>query len=107
SVKPRLLFTADIDQLKKVATQVENDVKQQQMEQQNNKKAAQTALDLNSILEEANDKFSDSYLRQKSNWKDFKPFVAQFISILNKVSDQAEGKTVTAKPAPKPGSTDA
>ena len=61
------------------------------------------------MLEEANEKFSDSYLRQKSNWKDFKPFVAQFISILNKVADQAEGKT-EAKAAPaktaSPGDTD-
>ena len=101
AVKPRLLFTADIDQLRKVATQVENDVKQQQTEQQGAKKAAQTALDLNSVLEEANAKFSDSYLRQKSNWKDFKPFVTQFISILNKVADQAEGKTEAPKPPPK------
>ena len=98
TVKPRLLFTASIDQLKQVAGQVENDVKQQQVQQQGAQKAAQTALDLNSVLAEANAKFSDSYLRQKSNWKDFKPFVVQFISILNKVADQAEGKT-EAKPA--------
>jgi hopanoid biosynthesis associated RND transporter like protein HpnN len=106
SVKPRLLFTASVDQLKKVADQVENDVRQQRAEQEGAQKAAQTALDLNSILEEANAKFSDSYLREKSNWKEFKPFVAQFISILNKVSDQAEGKA-EAKPAPAPGKTDA
>jgi hypothetical protein len=93
SVKPRLLFTADIDQLNKIAAEVENDVKQQQAYLEGAKKATQTAMDLNSILEEANAKFSDSYLRQKSNWTEFKPFVTQFISILNKVSDQAEGKT--------------
>ncbi len=103
SVKPRLLFTADVDQLKKVATEVENDVKQQQAEQQGAKNAAQTALDLNSVLEEANAKFTDSYLRQKSNWKEFKPFVAQFISILNKVADQAEGKTENAPAKPADG----
>ncbi len=101
TVKPRLLFTADLDQLKKIAGQVENDVKQQQDERTRSAKAEQTATDLNSILEEANAKFNDSYLREKSNWKDFKPFVAQFISILDKVADQAGGKT--AKPAPKPG----
>jgi hopanoid biosynthesis associated RND transporter like protein HpnN len=99
SVKPRLLFTADIDQLNKIATEVENDVKQQQADQAGAKKATQTAMDLNSILEEANAKFTDSYLRKKSNWTDFKPFVVQFISILNKVSDQAEGKTEKPKPA--------
>jgi hopanoid biosynthesis associated RND transporter like protein HpnN len=99
SVKPRLLFTASIDQLQKIAGQVENDVKQQQAEQNSANKASATALDLNSFLEEANAKFSDSYLRKKSNWAEFKPFVAQFISILNKVADQAEGKTEAAKPA--------
>jgi len=105
SVKPRLLFTADIDQLNKIATEVENDVKQQQVQREGAKKATQTALDLNSVLEEANAKFSDSYLRQKSNWTEFKPFVAQFISILNKVADQAEGKTEKPKPA-KPNTHD-
>jgi hopanoid biosynthesis associated RND transporter like protein HpnN len=99
SVKPRLLFTDNIDDLKKVADEVENDVKQQQP---NSGKSGPTALDLNSVLDEANQKFSDSYLREKSNWTDFKPFVAQFISILNKVSDQAEGKPdPTKKPAAK------
>ncbi len=102
SVKPRLLFTDGIDDLKKVADQVENDVKQQRQDQKNQKTAEQTALDLNSVLAEANAKFSDSYLRQKSNWTAFKPFVAQFISILNKVSDQAEGKTVAPKKSSAP-----
>jgi predicted RND superfamily exporter protein len=96
SVKPRLLFTASMDQLKKVEEQVDTEVK----EQQGQSKSEATALDLNSILAEANAKFSDSYLRQKSNWKAFKPFVAQFVSILNKVSDQAE-----AKPAPAAAKT--
>ncbi len=99
SVKPRLLFTADIDQLNKIAAEVENDVKQQQADRTGARKATQTAVDLNSILEQANAKFTDSYLRQKSNWTEFKPFVAQFISILNKVSEQAEGKTEKANPA--------
>ncbi len=106
SVKPRLLFTADVDQLKKIAGQVENDVRQQRADQQGAQKAAQTALDLNSVLEEANAKFSDSYLREKSNWKDFKPFVAQFVSILNKVADQAEGKTEKPAPAANNGGND-
>jgi hopanoid biosynthesis associated RND transporter like protein HpnN len=98
SVKPRLLFTDKIDDLKKVADQVENDVQQQQQSEQ---KSEQTALDLNSVLAEANQKFSDSYLRQKSNWTAFKPFVAQFVSILNKVSDQAEGKAAAPAAAAK------
>jgi hopanoid biosynthesis associated RND transporter like protein HpnN len=105
TVKPRLLFTASIDQLKEIEDQVENDVKERQGEA----KDQQTALDLNSVLAEANAKFSDSYLREKSNWKAFKPFVAQFVSLLNKVSDQAEDKTAApAKTADtgKGGETD-
>ena len=106
TVKPHLLFTASIDQLKKVEDQVNSEVKAQQGQS----KSEETALDLNSILSEANAKFSDSYLREKSNWKDFKPFVAQFVSILNKVSDQAEGKTTGASKktadANKGGETD-
>ena len=90
-VTPRLLFTRNIPELKKIADQVEA---QAQAQTQNQKSSEQIALDLNSILEQANEKFSDKYLRQSSNWKDFTPFVSQFISILNKVSAQAEGKTV-------------
>ncbi len=90
SVKPRLLFTRDIDELEKIAKQVESEVGAQQ---QNEEHSKQIALDLNSILDEANQKFNDKYLRKSDNWKDFKPFVARFISILNKVSSQASGKT--------------
>ena len=93
-VKPRLLFTRDVPELEKIAKQVQDQVNAQQQSQ---KKSEQIALDLNSILDEANQKFNDKYLRESSNWKDFTPFVAQFISVLNKVSDQAEGK---AAPAP-------
>ena len=84
-VEPRLLFTRDVPELEKIAKQVEDQVKAQQGQ-------GQVALDLNSILNQANQKFNDKYLRESSNWKDFTPFVAQFISVLNKVSDQAEGK---------------
>ena len=90
AVKPRLLFTQDISQLQKIAKQVEDEAAAQAQDQQ---KSQQIALDLNSILDQANQKFNDKYLRQSSNWKDFTPFVTQFISILNKVSTQAEGKT--------------
>jgi uncharacterized protein len=107
TIKPHLLFTTSIDQLKKIEEQVNNEAKAQQGDQS---KSTQTSLDLNSILAEANAKFSDSYLREKSNWKDFKPFVAQFVSILNKVSDQAEGKpspaAKKADDANKSGETD-
>ena len=94
TIKPRLLFTRDVSELEKIAKQVESERDTQQANQHSSE---QIALDLNSILNEADQKFNDKYLRKSDNWKDFKPFVAQFISILNKVSSQAEGKTAPVK----------
>jgi hopanoid biosynthesis associated RND transporter like protein HpnN len=95
SVKPRLLFTQTPAQLEKIAKQLADQVDIQKQTQANNKKIQQMALDLNSILSEASEKFNDpTYLRDKNNWKDFTPFVKQFVAILDKVSAQAEGKTV-------------
>ncbi len=90
-VKPRLLFTRDPDELKKIAGQIEDEVA---TEKANTQSSEQTALDLNSILNEANQKFNDKYLRDKKNWPDFNKFVARFVSILDKISAQADGKTL-------------
>ena len=93
SVKPRLLFTRSPEELEKIAKQLSDQVDLQKQTQDKNQKIQQMALDLNSILSEASQKFNDpTYLHKKENWKDFKPFVKQFNSILNKVSAQAEGK---------------
>ncbi len=95
SVKPRLLFTRSVEDLEKIAQQLQDQVNLQKQTQEKNKKIEQMALDLNSILSEASEKFNDpTYLHKKENWKDFTPFVKQFDDILNKVSAQAEGKTV-------------
>ena len=91
SVKTRLLFTRDVDELKKIEDQLETEVAAQKTDAKNSE---QVALDLNSILAEANKKFDDKYLRKKENWGDFNKFVARFISILNKVAAQADGKTL-------------
>jgi uncharacterized protein len=92
SVKPRLLFTRSPEELEKIAKQLEDQKNLQQQNLDKNKQAEQMALDLNSILSEASQKFNDpTYLHKKENWKDFNPFVKQFVSILNKVSAQAEG----------------
>lgn len=100
TVKPRLLFTRDTPELQKIYKEVQGEVDDQEA---TNEHAQQISLDLNSILNEANQKFNDSYLRKKENWKDFKPFVARFVSILNKVSSQAEGHTgPAAKKATSP-----
>ncbi len=94
NVKPRLLFTRDIDDLKKVADQVEAQQKAAKATQQNSQQIEQIALDLNSILDQANQKIDDKYLRNKDNWKNFDAFVTQFVSVLNKVAAQADGKTL-------------
>ena len=94
TVKPRLLFTRDTDDLKKIATQIDDEVAAEKANQKSNEQATQTALDLNSILNEANADFNDSYLRDKKNWPAFKQFVPRFVDILNKIAAQAEGKTL-------------
>jgi hopanoid biosynthesis associated RND transporter like protein HpnN len=95
SVKPRLLFTREPKDLETIEKQLADQVGVQKQTQEKNQKAQQMALDLNSILSEATAKFNDpTYLHKKENWQDFTPFVKQFVSILNKVSAQAEGKTV-------------
>jgi len=94
SVKPRLLFTRDTDDLKKIAKQIEDEISAEKANQKSNEQTTKTALDLNSILNEANSDFNDSYLRDKKNWPAFKQFVPRFVDILNKISAQAEGKTL-------------
>jgi predicted RND superfamily exporter protein len=107
SVKPRLLFTQSPEALEKIAQQLAGQVNLQKQTESKNKKVQQMALDLNSILAETLQKFNDpTYLHQKQNWKDFTPFVKQFNSILDKVSAQAEGKTVDQE-APQDSADDA
>jgi hopanoid biosynthesis associated RND transporter like protein HpnN len=91
AIKPRLLFTRTPGELGKIADQLQSEVSAQKMSAE---KTKQIALDLNSILAEADQKFDDKYLRKKENWPDFKKFVDQFVSILNKVAAQADGKTL-------------
>jgi hopanoid biosynthesis associated RND transporter like protein HpnN len=102
SIKPRLLFTTPSDELEKIAKQLQGEVDAQKSSEE---KSQQIALDLNSILTEANQKFDDKYLRKKENWVEFKPFVKQFVSILNNVSAQADGKTL-AQEQPKASADD-
>ncbi|MCS7063631.1 MAG: MMPL family transporter [Methylacidiphilales bacterium] len=47
-------------------------------------------LDINSILNEANAKFSEKYLRRASNWREFKPFVARFIEMLDQLASHLQ-----------------
>jgi hopanoid biosynthesis associated RND transporter like protein HpnN len=106
SVKPRLLFTRSPEELEKIAKQLADQVNLQKQTEDKNQKIQQMALDLNSILSETLQKFNDpDYLHKKENWKDFTPFVKQFVSILDKVSAQAEGKTLQQE-APQDSSDD-
>jgi hopanoid biosynthesis associated RND transporter like protein HpnN len=92
AVKQRMLFTRKLDELDQIANQLES---QLALQKQSVAQSEQMALDLNSILDQANKKFDDKYLRDKKNWVEFKPFVKQFVSILNKVAEQAGGKKIT------------
>ena len=96
NIKPRLLFTRDKIELEKIADELETE---SNLRKKNEKDFRQTALDLNSILDEANEKFDDKYLQKSENWKDFNSFVARFVSLLNKISTQAEGKTLGSESA--------
>jgi len=98
-LKPRLLFTRDKSELEKIAEELEAEVSFQKQTERN---AQQISLDLNSILDEAKSKFNGDYLRKSENWKDFNPFVARFVAILNKISAQAEGKTLARENADAP-----
>ncbi|MDE1171011.1 MAG: MMPL family transporter [Verrucomicrobium sp.] len=54
-------------------------------------------LDLNSMLDQADAMFNDKYLRKKSNWKEFKPFVDRFADMLDQLADQIENKADAPK----------
>jgi len=94
AIKPRLLFTRTPEELENIAAQLEEQVNLQKQTEEKNQKIQQIALDLNSILSEADQKFDDKYLRDKKNWPDFKKFVDLFVSTLDKVAAQADGKTL-------------
>jgi uncharacterized protein len=94
AIEPRLLFTRTPEELENIASQLEDQVNLQKQTEEKNQKIQQIALDLNSILAEADQKFDDKYLRNKKNWPDFKKFVDLFVSTLDKVAAQADGKTL-------------
>ena len=104
NVKSRFMFTRDTDDLKQIAEKVETQARLQKASQQNTE---QVALDLNSILDQANKKMDDKYLRDKNNWGNFDGFIKQFVSILNKVAAQADGKTLAQEQSAAAGTDDA
>lgn len=91
-IEERFLFLAPMEDLREIEEQV----------RLGREAIQKTALpfDLNSTLDQANRSFDDKYLRQKENWKEFKPFVEQFKSVLNQVADQIE-ECASIKPRTK------
>lgn len=56
-------------------------------------KTTKANFDLNSMLNQATQAMgNEQYLRKKENWKDFKPFVDRFASMLDQLADKVEGK---------------
>lgn len=57
-------------------------------------KTTKVNFDLHSMLNQASSAMgNEQYLRKKENWKDFKPFVDRFASMLTQLADSVEGKT--------------
>lgn len=56
-------------------------------------KGTKAGFDVNSMLGEARRAMgNEQYLRKKENWKDFKPFVDRFASMLDQLANKVEGK---------------
>jgi len=84
-LETHLLLYLSLDDLKKIDSEIDGYVKAL-------KEQPEIKLDLNTILNQANEKFQESYLRKHENWKEFIPFIDRFISILNQLADQLEQK---------------
>ena len=95
-VEHRLLLKLDKATLEQIEAQIQQQA--QVLRKQD------VHFDLNSMLDQVNAKFNDKYLRKASNWTEFKPFIDQFINLLNSLADELEGKSPPkAKPVAKPG----
>lgn len=65
-------------------------------------KTSKVNFDLHSMLNEASQAMgNDQYLRKKENWKDFKPFVDRFASMLDQLANSVEGKSEASPGAGK------
>ncbi|QSR88868.1 MMPL family transporter [Methylacidiphilum caldifontis] len=82
-LEPHLLLYLPVEDLKKIESEIDGYVKTLKQE-------PEIKLDLNTILNQANAKFQESYLRKHENWKEFIPFIDKFVAILNQLADQLE-----------------
>lgn len=64
-------------------------------------------LNVHSMLDQANARFSEAYLRKAENWKEFKPFIDQFIAMLNRLADTVEGRVTVRTPVASPAESKA
>ncbi|MFQ3670253.1 MAG: MMPL family transporter [Verrucomicrobiia bacterium] len=56
-------------------------------------------LNVHGMLDEANRQFTDQNLRREENWKEFVPFIGQFVAMLERLADEVEGKGAPRGPA--------
>lgn len=89
-MRDRLLFLLPEAQLKSIEKEIAENAEVL--------KKSKASFNLNSVLDEANASFQESYLRKAENWKEFIPFIERFKVILNDLADRLEGKSA---PAPK------
>jgi len=94
-LKDRLLFLLPESQLKSIEKEITENAEAL--------KKSKASFNLNSVLDEANASFQESYLRKAGNWKEFIPFVERFKTILNDLADRLEGKKTAPAPKAKPG----
>ncbi|MEM1297248.1 MAG: MMPL family transporter, partial [Verrucomicrobiota bacterium] len=87
---PKLLLYQNEEELKDIREQILGMT--QQLEAEN------PHLDLATLLNQTTASFDDDYLRKKSNWKEFKPFIARFLAMIERLADALEGKTIAPLP---------
>ena len=84
ALEKRFLLFLPLDDLKKMETSLNHFIGMMTQNQT-------PILDLNSMLNQANRMFDEEFLREESNWDEFKPFVANFVGNLNALANQIEG----------------
>lgn len=100
----RVFYKLDFSKLERRFLLLEKESALQQIETDvtgyaNALKTTKVNFDLHSMLDQAKGAMgNEQYLRKKENWKDFKPFVDRFASMLDQLADSVEGR--------KPGTGD-
>ncbi len=88
AIKPRLLLLMPTAELEGIRSEL--------AEFAGRLERGRVTANLNGMLEEANRSFDDAYLRERDNWKEFKPFIERFKGILTRLADVVETKPTLA-----------